>query len=127
MRSSTVPRAVMTRMGRVLPARRTRFAELTEACREPAAERFALAELSGWLGELSSGELREAVTLPPAPAATPYLANYVAAMIEYACARRHISPPPWTREITPLGVVPSEQGGDGVVTGRAQRQLLPGH
>ncbi|MBL8526295.1 MAG: DUF1778 domain-containing protein [Burkholderiales bacterium] len=89
-------------LARVLPALRTRFAELTEACREPATERFALAELSGWLGELSSGELREAVTLPPAPAATPYLANYVAAMIEYACARRHISPPPWTREITPL-------------------------
>lgn len=89
-------------LSRVLPALRTRFAELTEACRESATERFALAELSGWLGDLSSAELSEAVVSPPATGLTPYLANYVSAMVEYACARRNISPPPWTRGIAPL-------------------------
>jgi hypothetical protein len=89
-------------LARVLPALRIRFAELTEACREPASERFALAELSGWLGELSRAELREAVASPPVPGLTPYLANYVAAMVEYACARRAIAPPSWTQSIAPL-------------------------
>lgn len=89
-------------LARVLPALQNRFAEMTEACRKPGTERFALAELSSWLGELSSGELREAVASPPTPEMTPYLANYVAAMVEYACARRDIPPPPWTRAIAPL-------------------------
>ncbi|MBL8540539.1 MAG: DUF1778 domain-containing protein [Betaproteobacteria bacterium] len=89
-------------LARVLPPLRSRFAEMTEACREPATERFALAELSGWIGELSGAELREGVASPPAPGMTPYLANYVAAMVEYACARRNVSPPPWTRAIAPL-------------------------
>jgi hypothetical protein len=89
-------------LARVLPALPPRFAELTEACRDPRTERFALAELSGWLGELSSTELRQAVTSPATPGLTPYLQNYVAAMVEYACARRNISPPPWTQSIVPL-------------------------
>ncbi len=89
-------------LARVLPALQNRFAELTEACRNSGTERFALAELSGWLGELSGAELREAVASPPAPGMTPYLANYVAAMVEYACARRDIPPPPWTQAIVPL-------------------------
>ena len=89
-------------LARVLPAHRNRFAELTEACRDTAAERFALAELSGWLGELSGPELREAVASPPATGLTPYLANYVSAMVEYACARRNVAPPPWTHTVAPL-------------------------
>lgn len=89
-------------LARVLPALQNRFAELTEACRNSGTERFALAELSGWLGEMSGAELREAVASPPAPGMTPYLANYVAAMVEYACARRDIPPPPWTQAIAPL-------------------------
>lgn len=89
-------------LARVLPALQNRFAELTEACCKPETERFALAELSSWLGELGGAELREAVASPPAPGMTPYLANYVAAMVEYACSRRNIPPPSWTRAVTPL-------------------------
>jgi hypothetical protein len=33
---------------------------------------------------------------------SPYLANYVAAMVELACARRAIAVPAWTRPIEPL-------------------------
>ena len=85
---------------RVFPRLPGRFVELVEGCHK--SERFGLAELSSWLAALSSAELRDAVASPPAPGATPYLANYVAAMVEYACARRNIPPPPWTREIAPL-------------------------
>jgi hypothetical protein len=89
-------------LARVLPQLRSRFGELTDACREPASERFALAELSSWLGPLGSAELREAVMSPPASGLTPYLENYVAAMVEHACARSAIEPPSWTRSIAPL-------------------------
>jgi hypothetical protein len=33
---------------------------------------------------------------------TPYLANYIAAMVEYGCAQRDVAPPAWTRLIAPL-------------------------
>jgi hypothetical protein len=87
---------------RVFPRLPGRFAELVEGCHKSENERLGLAELSSWLGALSSAELRDAVASPSAPGATPYLANYVAAMVECACARRNIPPPPWTREIAPL-------------------------
>ena len=88
-------------LARVLPAPAQRFQELTEACGNPDGARFALAELSAWLANLGAAELQEAVASPP-PALTPYLANYVAAMVEYACARAGVAPPAWTRTVAPL-------------------------
>jgi hypothetical protein len=88
-------------LARVLPALARRFQDLTEACAEPEGARFALAELNAWLASLGAGELREAVASPP-PALTPYFANYVAAMVEVACAQRGIASPAWTRTIAPL-------------------------
>jgi hypothetical protein len=41
------------------------------------------------------------VAAPPSGLA-PYHANYVAAMVEYACARRGVAPPAWTGAIPPL-------------------------
>lgn len=88
-------------LARVLPAQAGRFQELTAACREPGGERFALAELNSWLSGLSAGELRDAVAAAP-DALTPYLDNYIAAMVEYVCAQRAIAPPKWTSAIAPL-------------------------
>jgi len=84
------------------PAAAGRFQELTAACLDPQGERFALAELNSWLAGLGADELREAVVSPPATGLTPYLANYVAAMVEYACGRRGIERPAWPRAIAPL-------------------------
>jgi len=85
------------------PRRASRFQELTGACADASDEdaRFALAELSSWLAGLAAGELQEAVASPP-PRLTAYLANYVAAMTEYACAKNGVAPPAWTRAIAPL-------------------------
>jgi hypothetical protein len=88
-------------LARVLPTLARRFQELTEACVDTEGARFALAELNAWLASLGAGELREAVASPP-PALTPYLANYVAAMVEVACAQHGIAPPAWTRTVAPL-------------------------
>ena len=88
-------------LSRVLPAPARRFQELTTSCRDPEDARFALAELNSWLAILGPGELQEAVASAPS-GLTPYLANYVAAMVEYACAQHGVAPPAWTRAIAPL-------------------------
>ena len=86
----------------VLPELAARFAARVAACRDAGAARFALAELNTFLSNLTATELRRAVATAPSAALTDFLANYVAAMVEYACARVRISPPPWTRSIKPL-------------------------
>jgi uncharacterized protein (DUF1778 family) len=88
----------------MFPAQARRFTQLIEACRATRSERFALAELNGWLATLSPSELRDALGEPPTALArlTPFVANYVAAMVEYACAARNVASPAWTRTIVPL-------------------------
>lgn len=88
-------------LARVLPAAARRFRELTDFSRDPEGARFALAELNSWLASLGAGELQDAVAQPPS-GLTPYLANYVAAMVEYVCAQHGVAPPAWTRSIVPL-------------------------
>jgi hypothetical protein len=84
-----------------MPAPALRFQELTRTCAESSQARFALAELNSWLADLGAGELQEAVSSPPA-GLTPYLANYIAAMVESACARRGVGPPSWVHATAPL-------------------------
>lgn len=88
-------------LARLLPAPARRFQELTGACADSREARFALAELSSWLAGLGAGELQDAVSAPP-PRLTPYLANYVAAMTEVACARNRVAPPSWVNATQPL-------------------------
>lgn len=92
-------------LARVLSAPERRFLELTRNLAGAGAEseeaRFALAELNSWLAGLGAGELQQAVSLPP-PVLTPYLANYVAAMVEYAGARKGLAAPSWVHAVAPL-------------------------
>jgi hypothetical protein len=88
-------------LSRVLSAPAARFEALIEAAAGPAPS-FALAELNSLLSKLIAGELRDAVAHWPSTTLSPYLANYVAAMVEYACGRRGMAPPAWTRSIVPL-------------------------
>jgi uncharacterized protein (DUF1778 family) len=88
-------------LARVLPEPARRFQELTAACADAEQVRFALAELNAWLASLSAGELQEAVASPP-HALPPYPANYVAAMVEDACAKAGARPPSWLRATSPL-------------------------
>lgn len=88
-------------LARLLSAPARRFQDLTEACAVSRDARFALAEFNSWLASLGAGELQEAVSSPH-PRLTPYLANYIAAMVEYACARNGVAAPSWTRATAPL-------------------------
>ncbi|MBL8200348.1 MAG: DUF1778 domain-containing protein [Chromatiales bacterium] len=89
-------------LGRLLPACGARFRELAAACDEEAGGRFALAELNTFLSGLTAGELEQAVADPPPTGLPAFPANYIAAMVEYACARRGLPPPGWTAAIAPL-------------------------
>lgn len=87
-------------LARVIPTGVQQFQERVAAVK--ADPRFALAELNTFLTEASGEQLREAIADAPAIALSAYLANYVAAMVELACARAKIPAPGWTRSVAPL-------------------------
>ena len=89
-------------LGRLLPASGARFQKLAADCANEAGLRYALAELNSFLSGLGAGELADAVAAPLPPDLGAYPANYIAAMVEYACAQRRIAPPAWTAGIAPL-------------------------
>jgi hypothetical protein len=72
---------------RVLSASAAEFRELIEACRSPVASALALAELNSLLSRLTAMELTDAIAAPPMVILTPFLANYIAAMIESVCEK----------------------------------------
>lgn len=89
-------------LSRALPAARLRFEELVRALTEEGNRRFVLAELNELLAGLSPLELRAAVADVRLEGLSPYLQNYVAAMVELASQRKGVAPPPWAREVVPL-------------------------
>jgi hypothetical protein len=86
----------------VLSVPAAQFLDCVRACADSAPSRLALAELNSLLSDLTASELRDAITTPPPPGLSPFLGNYIAAMVEYACARRAVEVPEWTRSIAPL-------------------------
>jgi len=76
--------------------------QLLEALREDDQRSFALAELNDLLSGLTAGALRGAVEQAVLAGLTPYLRNYVAAMVEVAAHQRQVPPPAWVREVEPL-------------------------
>jgi uncharacterized protein (DUF1778 family) len=87
---------------RLLPRSRETFRHLAERLSTDDAERpYLLAELNDLLARLSPAELVEAVAEPPPPL-EPYMANYLAAMVETAAHRAGVKPPSWTSEVVPL-------------------------
>jgi hypothetical protein len=88
-------------LSRVLSVPAMQFRGCVEACAGPDP-RFALAELNSLLSGFAAGELRAATTMLPSVSMTPYVANYVAAMVEYACVEHAVTVPVWTRAIEPL-------------------------
>lgn len=89
-------------LSRVLSANSARFGECVAACASADAPSFALAELNSFLSGLPPREFFDAVSHPPRAKLTPFVANYVAAMVEYGCARSRAPAPAWTREVAPL-------------------------
>lgn len=90
-------------LARVLPASSRRFRELLELLGSGDDEpRYALAELNDLLTGLAGEELGEAVAQAELAGLPPWLANYVAAMVEQACRLRGAVPPAWAGRISSL-------------------------
>jgi hypothetical protein len=89
-------------LSRVLSEPATQFRDCVRDCVGSASPRFALAELNSLLSAFTAGELRDAIAAPLPPGLSPFVSNYIAAMVEYACAKRGIAVPAWTRAIVPL-------------------------
>jgi hypothetical protein len=94
--------ASRTAPARALPHSPLKFAPLLAALRADDRPSFALAELNDLLSGLTSSELSIAVEQADLAGLTPYLQNYVAAMVELAAHRQDVPPPLWVRDIEPL-------------------------
>jgi hypothetical protein len=86
---------------RMLSIPAARFQQCMVAVAGPQPS-FGLAELNSLLTGALANELRAAVDAAPEISLSPYIANYVAAMVELACERRAIAIPHWTKLVTPL-------------------------
>ncbi|MEX0843310.1 MAG: hypothetical protein WD120_03085 [Gemmatimonadota bacterium] len=89
---------------RALPAHRERFDGLVArlANGDPADRPYVLAELNDLLTSLSAAELPDAVAAADVGPLPPYEGNYLAAMVEQACARNGVAPPGWTAAVPPI-------------------------
>jgi hypothetical protein len=90
----------------VLLDARMRFAALLRALAEDGEPRFVLAELNDLLSGLTGEELPGVLEHADLAGLSPYLRNYVAAMVELAAHQRDVPPPAWVRDIEPLERVP---------------------
>jgi uncharacterized protein (DUF1778 family) len=89
-------------LSRVLPPSQERFQEILVLLAQGADHRYGLAELNDLLSELGPEELRSAVAHADVEALTPFLQNYVAAMVEQASQLRGVRAPDWTAAVPAL-------------------------
>jgi hypothetical protein len=89
-------------LSRTLSTAAAQFQVCVENCARSGAPSFALAEVNALLAGLTSAELSDAIAEPPKETMSPFLANYIAAMVEYACVRRAVRMPAWLRDVAPL-------------------------
>jgi hypothetical protein len=88
-------------LSRVISGPAEQFMRLTSDVAGPEP-RFALAELNSALHNFSADQLRDALSMPPTSMLSPYLSNYIAAMVERVCAIRGLPIPAWTMRVKPL-------------------------
>jgi len=89
-------------LSRLVPPERDRFAEVLRALESDADARFALAELNDFLYACAPGAFVDAVARAGLTRLSPYLQNYVAAMVEQAAGQKDVVPPAWTQDVAPL-------------------------
>lgn len=94
-------------LARALPPQDDQFAEILHALAHATDHRFVLAALNDFLTACPPIAFRAAVGHAPAPLGSlttlsPFLQNYVAAMVEQAAYRKDVPAPRWVREIAPL-------------------------
>jgi uncharacterized protein (DUF1778 family) len=89
-------------LSRVLPPPASAFQSAVAALNGPDRPSFALAQINSLLSGLTAPQLHRAVATAPEAVLPPFLANYVAAMVEAACSMHNLPLPSWTRNVVPL-------------------------
>lgn len=89
-------------LDRVLPPVSRRLQSLVDELVTSATPKFVLAEINQLLSGLTRKNIADALAIALPSRLDPYLANYVAAMVEQACARSGIAPPAWVHTVAPL-------------------------
>lgn len=89
-------------LSRALPAPAARFADLLDELRREERPSYVLAALNDFLTGLAAADLAAAVADADLAGLSPFLRNYVAAMVEQAAQRRRVAPPAWARDVEPL-------------------------
>jgi hypothetical protein len=89
-------------LARVFPPEPDRLAGILRAMEHDADHRFALAELHDVLHACPPMDFGDSVAQVSLGALSPYLQNYVAAMVEQAAAQKDVPAPAWVRDIDAL-------------------------
>lgn len=89
-------------LSQALPSAALRFHELLSELGDADRRRFGLAELNDLLTERAPREFADVTGNAELRGLSPYLQNYVAAMVELAAYQKGVVPPAWVREIPPL-------------------------
>lgn len=89
-------------LSRLVPAEPDRFAAILRSLAKDTDHRYALAELNDFLHRCAPIAWDAAVARAELSGLSPYLANYVAAMVELAADQKGVAAPAWTRDVAPL-------------------------
>jgi len=89
-------------LSRILPAPESRLARLLRTLRRLEECRFALAEINDVLSALPPQAFVDAVGGLDPGGLSPFLQNYVTAMVEHAAHLKDVDPPGWVRTVEPL-------------------------
>lgn len=94
-------------LSRALPAEDSRFAEIIRTLAGAEDHRYALAALNDLLSgcppiEFATTVIHTAASQRSFARLSPFLQNYVAAMVEQAASQKDVPPPAWVREVEPL-------------------------
>ncbi len=89
-------------LSRAFPSQQQAFQKLVDQFKNSSNPKYILAEIHDLLSAASADEFELMVARPLPVSLTPFLANYVAAMVEYTAVKKKKNAPLWTREIPPL-------------------------
>jgi len=89
-------------LARALPPARIKVVEVVSLLGGEADDRYVLAELNDFLSGLGRAEFADAVAHVELAHLSPFLQNYVAAMVELASHIRGVPAPAWSRHVQPL-------------------------
>ena len=85
------------------PAPFTRFQCLIRHLAGPETQRrFVFADIHDLLANLRPDEFSDVVRHGPDVALSPFRANYLCGMVEYAAGLKGVRPPSWTADVAPL-------------------------